>query len=346
MIRLIRNLFVFLLPKFQLTTYLMMENIVLRHQLTVLQRTAKKPQLKKQDKLFWIIIYRLWKSWKESLVIVKPETVIRWHKEGFRLFWKLKSRNVTPGRKRISSEIRKLVLTMANMNINWGAPKIHGELIRLGIKISERTISNIIRHRTKPPSQTWKTFLKNHMDCSAAIDFFTVQTATFKILYVLVVLAHDRRKVLHFNATYHPTAEWSRRQIVEAFPWDTAPKYLFRDRGSSFGSNAFRNQVKNLGITEVISAYRSPWQNPYVERFIGSIRRECLDHMIIFSRSHLKRRLSEYFEYYNNDRTHYSLEKDAPIERPVEPKPNKDSKVIAIPRLNGLHHRYEWKKAA
>ncbi len=342
----IRIVFWFLVPEYRKTSQLMLENIALRHQLSVLQRTTKRPRFRKRDKLFWIMVYRLFKEWKDSLVIVRPETVIKWHREGFRQFWKFKSKATKTGRNRISSEIRKLVLKMANMNIYWGAPRIHGELMRLGIVISERTVSSIIRHRTKPPSQTWKTFLKNHMDCSAAIDFFTVQTLTCKILYVLVVLSHDRRKVLHFNATYHPTAEWTRRQIVEAFPWDTTSKYLFRDRGSSFGSNVFRNQVKNLGIAEVISAYRSPWQNPYVERFIGSIRRECLDNMIIFSRSHLKRILSEYFEYYHLDRTHYSLEKDTPIERPVEHKPDDSSKIIAIPRFNGLHHRYEWKKAA
>ncbi len=297
MLKLLRHIPVLLLPNFQLTIYLMMENIVLRHQLSVLQRTAKQPQLRKRDKLFWIMAYRLFKGWKDTLVIV-----IRWHREGFRLFWKFNSKALKPGRNRISSEIRKLVLTMANMNIYWDAPRIHGELIRLGIEISEKTVSNTIRHRIKPPSQTWKTFLKNHMDCSAAIDFFTVQTLTCKILYVLVVLSHDRRKVIYFNVTYHPTAEWTRRQIIEAFPWDTAPRYLFQDRGSSFGATAFRKQVKDLGITKVISAYRSPWQNPYVERFIGSTRRECLDHMIIFSLSHLK--------------------------------------------LNGLHHRYKWKKAA
>ena len=234
---------------------------------------------------------------------------------------------------------------MANTNPLWGAPRIHGELIKLGIEISERTVTTIIRHRTKPPSQTWKTFLKNHMHQSTAIDFFTVPTLNFKVLFVLVILSHDRRRIIHFNATFNPTAKWTARQIVEAFPWDSAPKYLLRDRDSIFGLY-FQNQVKAMGITEVISAPKSPWQNPYVERVIGSIRRECLDHIIILGRSHLITILTDYFDYYNNDRTHYSLEKDTPGHRPVNQKPDRHSKVIAMPRVKGLHHRYEWKKAA
>jgi transposase InsO family protein len=196
---------------------------------------------------------------------------------------------------------------MAEANPLWGAPRIHGELLKLGIEISERTVSNLIsRREPRPPSQTWRTFLKNHMMNMVSIDFFTVPTATFRILFVLVILSHSRRKVVHFNATSNPTAMWTAQQIVEAFPWNTAPKYLLRDRDSVYGT-FLSNRVKNMGIKEVVTAPRSPWQNPFVERLIGSIRRDCLDHVIVLNSNHLKRILTSYFEYYHNDRTHYQL---------------------------------------
>jgi len=187
----------------------------------------------------------------------------------------------------------------------WGAPRIHGELLKLGIEISERTVTNLMPPRApKPPSQSWRAFLKNHIQNTCSMDFFVIPTATFKILFALVILSHDRRKVVHFNVTTNPSAKWTAQQLVEAFPWDTAPKYLLRDRDSTYGGY-FQRRVKNLGINEVITAPRSPWQNPYVERFIGSIRRDCLDHVIVLNESHLKRILASYFKYYNNDRTHY-----------------------------------------
>jgi putative transposase len=227
-----------------------------------------------------------------------------------------------------------------------GAPRIHGELLKLGIEISERTVSNLMPRRDrKPPSQTWRTFLKNHMDSIVSIDFFTVPTATFRVLFALVVLSHSRRRVVHFNVTTNPTAEWTAQQIVEAFPWDTAPKYLLRDRDSVCGSH-FRKRLKNMGIGEVMTAFRSPWQNPFVERLIGLIRRDCLDHVIVVNAKHLRRILSSYFVYYHHDRTHYGLGKDAPVERPVQSMPAKGGKVIEFPKVGGLHHRYEWRQAA
>jgi transposase InsO family protein len=206
---------------------------------------------------------------------------------------------------------------MANANPLWGVPRIHGELLKLGIEVSERTVSNLMPSRlTTPPSQAWQTFLKNHMKNMISIDFFTVPTATFRVFFVLVILSHNRRKAVHFNVTPNPTIKRTTQQVIEAFPWDTAPKYLLRDRDSIYGAY-FRRRVKNMGIKEVITAARSPWQNPFVERLIGSIRRDCLDHVIVLNESHLSRILTSYFQYYHYDRTHYGLAKDTPVECPV-----------------------------
>jgi transposase InsO family protein len=235
---------------------------------------------------------------------------------------------------------------MAEANLLWGAPRIHGELLKLGIEISERTVSNLMPRRTpKPPSQTWRSFLRNNMTSMVSMDFFTVPTATFRVLFVFVILSHSRRSVLHFNVTSNPSAEWTSHQVVEAFPWDAAPTYLLRDRDSIYGA-FFCQRVASMGIKEVITARQSPWQNPFVERLIGSIRRDCLDHVIVLNESHVKRLLFSYFDYYHHDRTHYGLGKDTPCERPVQPKPTKGGKLVELPRVGGLHHRYEWKKAA
>ena len=309
-----------------------------------MKRTNKRPKIRITDRLFWVLLSRIWVPWRESLVIVKPDTVVRWHQKGFKLFWKFKSKG--PGRRRIGCEIRNLVRKMAIANPTWGAPRIHGELLRLGFEVSERTVSNLMPRRlpNAKPSQTWRTFLKNHAN-KCSIDFFIVPTAVFNILFVLVVLSHSRRKVVHFNVTSNPTAEWTAQQVVEAFAWDTAPKYLIRDRDSIY-DEFFRNRVKNMGIKQVLSAPQSPWQNPFVERVFGSIRRECTDHVIVLNEDHLKNILSSYFEYYHNDRTHLSLEKDTPRGRPIQHRPVGKCKIIDLPRVGGLHHRYEWKEAA
>jgi transposase InsO family protein len=233
---------------------------------------------------------------------------------------------------------------MAVANPLWGAPRIHGELIKLCIEISERTVSGLMPKRNHRPPQTWKTFLKNHMHNTVSIDFLTVPTITFKILFVMIILSHDRRRVLHFNVTRHPSAIWAGRQIVEAFPWDTAPKYMIRDRDRIYG-NEFQDRVKNMDINEILTSPQSPWQNGYCERLIGSIRRDCLNHMIVLNEKHLRRILKDYFEYYHNDRTHLGLEKDTPDMREVQTKTS-DTKLVAMPRVGGLHHRYIWKKAA
>jgi putative transposase len=238
----------------------------------------------------------------------------------------------------MSTATRDLIRQMCLANPLWGAPRIHGELLRLGIEISQATVGRYMPWRPKAPSPTWRSFLHNHMHCLTAIDMFVVVTATFRLLYALIVLGHDRRKVIHFNVTENPTQDWLARQMTEAFPWDTAPSYLLRDRDASYGQS-FRNRVKAMGIKEVVTAPRSPWQNPYVERIIGSIRRECLNHVIIIDERHLRRMLSSYFQYYHESRTHLSLNKDCPEPRPIHPPTA--GKVIAFPEVGGLHHRYE-----
>jgi len=226
---------------------------------------------------------------------------------------------------------------MSQDNPTWGAPRIQSELALLGYSVAESTVAKYMVRRRKPPSQTWRTFLENHAECLCALDFFTVPTATFRVLYCLVVLCHDWRRVVHFNVTAHPTQRWTAQQIVEAFPYDEAPRYLIRDRDSVYGE-WFRRRVKRMGIEEVLIAPRSPWQNPYCERLIGSVRRECLDHLIILNERHLLRILGSYFDYYHDSRTHLSLARNAPNPREVEPP--SQGKVVAIAQVSGLHHRY------
>jgi len=314
-----------------------MENLALRQQLAILRRTMKRPRLTKTDRLFWVFLSRIWRDWAQVLIIVKPETVISWHRKGFKLFWRWKSRRRSKGRPQITRKIRDLIRRLSRENPLWGAPKIHGELLKLGIDVSPATVAKyMIRHR-KPPSQTWKTFLRNHIKDMASIDFFTVPTATFRVMYVFIVLSHERRCVVHFNITDSPSAAWTGQQIIEAFPWDTAPRFLLRDRDGKYGPEFIR-RVSSMGIEEVKAAPRSPWQNCYAERLIGSIRRDCLDHVIVINERHLDRILKEYFLYYHRSRTHLSLEKDCPETRAVEPP--EMGKVIALPQVGGLHHRY------
>ena len=274
-----------------------LENLALRHQLGVLQRSARKrPRLTAGDRLLWVWLSRIRSDWRSMLVMVQPDTVIAWHRKSFRLFWSWKVRRGQPGRPKIPREVRDLLHRMCRENPTWGAPRIHGELLKLGIDIGETSVSKYMVRGRKPPSQTWRTFLENHVQRLVSIDFFTVPTLRFQILYVFLVLAHDRRRILHFNVTAHPTAEWTVQQLREAFPFDQGPRYLLRDRDAIFGDE-FRGQVRDLGIREVLSTPRSPWQRPYVERVIGSIRRECLDHLIVFNETALRRTLNLYFAY-------------------------------------------------
>ena len=315
---------------------LALENLALRQQFAVAKRHMRRSELKDCDRIFWIVLARCWARWRDVLFVVKPDTVVRWHRLGFRYYWRKKSKPKS-GRPQIASELRDLIHKMSAANPLWGAPKIHGELLKLGIEVSEATVSRYMPRRKTRPSQTWKTFLDNHLRDLASIDFFTVPTATFRVLYVFLVLSHDRRRVVHFNVTANPTSEWTGRQILEAFPWDTAPKYLLRDRDGIYGE-AFLSAAKSVGVEELRSAPRSPWQNPFVERIIGSIRRECTDHVIVLNERHLQRILTAYFDYYHRARTHLSLAKDAPETRSVELPEN--GEIRAVPQVGGLHHRY------
>jgi putative transposase len=259
-------------------TALQAENLALRHQIEVLQRGSEHPRLSSADRIFWVLLSCLWSDWRSALTIVKPETVIGWHRKGFRLYWTWTSRRAARGRRLVPQELRDLIRKMSMANPLWGAPQIHGELLKLGLNVSQATAAKYMARQRKPRSQSWRTFLNNHVRDLVAVDFFTVPAVNFRVLFVFVVLAHDRRWLIHFNVTEHPTAEWTARQILQAFPWKTAPRYLIRDRDGVYGED-FRQQLQQMDIHAVLTAPRSPWQNAYAERFIGSIRRECLDHV-------------------------------------------------------------------
>jgi putative transposase len=321
---------------------LQLEILALRHQIGVLQRSVKRPKLTPADRLLWAWLCEAWSDWRSALVIVKPETVVGWHRKAFRLVWTWKVRHGQPGRPPVSQEIRQLIRKMSRDNPLWGAPRIHGELLKLGIQIGETSVGKYMVRLRKPPSQTWRAFLDNHLKSMVSVDFFAVPTLRFQTLYVFLVLAHERRRIVHFAVTAHPTAEWTAQQMREAFPWDTAPRYLLRDRDRIFGKD-FVHQVKTMGIEQVLSAPRSPWQRAYVERVIGTIRRECLDHMIVFNERCLLRHLQRFVHYYHESRTHLSLAKDAPAPRSVQPP--EMGQVVAIPEVGGLHHRYERRAA-
>jgi hypothetical protein len=253
---------------------LALENLVLRQQLAVGKVRRPRPRLTAMDRIFWVILSRLWKSWRSSLRVVRPETVVGWHRQGFRRYWAWKSRR-RRGRPGIAMELRELIRRMSRANPLWGAPRIHGELRKLGLTVSQATVSKYMLRRRKPPSQTWRAFLKNHAKDLIAVDFFTVPTATFRILFVLVVLSHARRRLVHFNVTEHPTAGCTARQLVEACGPEETPGHLIRDRDQVYGE-LFSRQARALNIREVVIAPRSPWQNAYAERVIGSIDRNAL----------------------------------------------------------------------
>ncbi len=316
---------------------LALEKLALRQQLAVLQSKIKRPKIRPMDRIFWVWLSKLWSNWRSALLVVQLETVVRWHKQGFKLYWRWKSRAKGLGHPKVEIEIRKLKRRMCRENPSWGAPRIHSELKLLGYDVSETTVGKYMIHGRKPPSQTWRTFLENHLPDTVGIDFFTMPTATFRILFTFVVLRHDQRRIVHFNVTEHPTAEWTAQQMIEAFPDDKAPRFLIRDRDGIYG-HEFQTRIKNTGIEEAVCSRRTPWQNPYAERVIGSIKCECLQHVIILNERHLKRILRSYIEYYHHSRTHLSLDRNAPVPRKVEQRGY--GKVVAIPMVGGLHHRY------
>jgi transposase InsO family protein len=270
----------------------------------------------------------------DAVAIIRPETLIRWHRRGFRAFWRWKSRS-RGGRPAIPREVRELIREMSRVNWLWGAPRIHGELLKLGIEVAESTVAKYMVKRPRRPRQRWTTFLRNHANGIAAADLFVVPTIGFKLLYCLFILDHGRRKLVHHAVTAHPTAEWIAQQIVEAFPWDGAPEYFLRDHDAVYGE-VVKRRLRGLGIRDRPIAPRSPWQNAYMERLIGSARREFIDHVIVLGEKHLRRIMSVYAKYYNEARTHLSLGKDAPIGRPVD----RFGRIIAEPIVGGLHHRY------
>jgi putative transposase len=318
---------------------LLLENLALRHQLLVLSRGSKRPRLMPPDRALRVWLSHTWNRWKGPLRIFQPDTVIRWQRAGFRLFWRWRSRPRRVGRTAIAPDTINLIRQMSRANPLWGAPRIHGELFKLGICLAQRTVANyMIARARRPLSQNWKAFLRNHLGSMVSVDFLTVPTLTFRVLYVFIVLWHPRRRLLHFNVVESPSAGWTAQQLREAFPFTSPPKYLLRDRDGIYGL-AFQRRADALGLEEVRIAPHSPWQSPYVERLIGSVRRECLDHVIVLNQAHLRRLLKSYFAYYHRSRTHLSLDKDAPEPRPVQGP--EEGNIVAVPQVGGLHHRYE-----
>jgi Integrase core domain len=311
------------------------EILVLRHQLNIQRRHLPKRQiLGAIDRLIFVGLYRLAPTVLGALALVKPETVIKWHRTGFGLYWTWKSRR-RGGRPTVPPEIRKLICEMSIANPLWGAPRIHGELLKLGIDIGQKSVAKYMARRRGPPSQGWKVFLYNHADGIAAMDLFVVPTISFRLLYGLLIMGHGRRQIVWFGVTAHPTAEWIANQITEACGWGQAPRYLIRDRDGAYGE-VFIRRLRSMGIRDRPTSPRSPWQNGYAERLIGSIRRECLDHVVVFSERHLRYVLLSYMQYYNEVRTHLSLNKDAPAPRSIQ----RAGHILCRPILGGLHHQY------
>jgi putative transposase len=322
---------------------LLMENLALRQQLMMLTQKYSRSRLAATDRLFWVLLRRLWSGWRRALLIVQPETVVRWHRAGFKLYWKWLSRkHAVVGRKPTSKELRELIFRMVAENRTWGAPRIHGELKMLGFEISERTVLRWMRKapRDPEPARRWAAFLSNHREAIAAMDFFTVPTISFGVLYCFFVISHNRRRILHCNVTRHPTSAWVSQQLREAFPYDSAPKFLILDREQTFHGEVLET-AESLGVTPVRIAVRSPWQNGIAERFVASCRRDLLDHVVVLNKHHLKRLINEYISYYHDDRTHLGLGKETPTDRKALNARTRGT-VISIARLGGLHHRYDF----
>ncbi len=311
------------------------EITALRQQVIMLRRQAPKQlTLRRNDRLLLAFLYRFFPEVRNAIHIVQPETLVRWHRMGFQASWRWKSRP-RGGRPKVAKEIRDLIREMSIANPLWGAPRIQDELKMLGINIAQSTVAEYMIRRRGPPSQSWKSFIRNHTDGIAACDFLVVPTIGFKLLFAFIVMAHGRRNLLHIGVTAHPTAAWTAQQLTETFPWEETPDTLIRDNDAIYGAK-FRNRLKSMGIRDGPIALRSTWQNGYVERLIGSIRRECLDHIIIRDENHLRRVLKAYAKYYNSARTHLGLKKNCPTPR----KRQHLGRVVSKPHLGGLHHEY------
>jgi putative transposase len=343
------------LRAFQTRSTLLLENLVLRQQLGVLKRRHPRPQLSATEKLFWVLLRRFWSRWKQALVVVSPETVVRWHRAGFALYWRAISRARRAfGRKCISKEIRDLIFRMVAENPTWGAPRIHGELLMLGFDVSERTISRWMRYapRNPDPAKRWLAFLRNHREAIAAMDFFTVPTVTFSLLYGFFVIGHDRRRILHFNVTHHPTSTWIVQQLREAFPFESAPRFLIFDRDSKYGLEV-PMAVRSMKMTPVRTSFESPWQNGVAERWVESCRTDLLDHIIAVNERHLKRLVGDYIRYYNRGRPHASLGPGIPDpeswDQPIKTGGHRiptGHRIVSASILGGLHHEYRLERRA
>jgi transposase InsO family protein len=335
MIALVYFVLAVLASQFKSRSRLTAENAALRHQLIVLRRQVRgRAQLTNSDRWFFIQLYRWFASILQVLTIIRPETLMRWNRVGFRCYWRWKSRP-RRGRPQIETDLRGLIRRMSIENPLWGAPRIHGELLKLGFEVAQSSVAKYMVKRRGPPSQGWRTFLRNHAPDIAAMDLFVVPTIGFDLLYAFVIMRLDRRDLVWINVTANPTAEWVARQITEAFPWDGAPRYMIRDRDRIYGTVVTR-RLRAMGIRDKPTAPASPWQNGFAERLIGSIRRECLDHVMVLGEAHLRRILKSYARYYNEMRTHLSIDKDAPVPRRVE----RAGHILCRPILGGLHHRY------
>ena len=311
------------------------ENVMLRHQLMILRRRLRgRVRLTNSDRWFLVQLYRWFPSALQALTVICPETVVRWHRSGFRSYWRWKS-GARGGRPQIDSDLRALIQKISLENPLWGAPRIHGELLKLGFEVAQSSVAKYMAKRSRPPSQGWRTFMRNHAPDIAVTDLFVVPTISFGLLYALVIVRLDRRQLVWVNVTANPTADWIARQITEAFPWEEPPEYLIRDRDRIFGM-IVRRRLRAMGIRDKPIAPASPWQNGFAERLIGSIRRECTDHLIVLGEAHLRRVLRAYARYYNDIRTHWSLAKDAPVSRPV----HRTGAISSHAILGGLHHHY------
>jgi transposase InsO family protein len=335
MIAILHTFWICAIDLFKSRGMLEVENLFLRHQLNIaLRRAPSRIRLSGSDRALIVLMTKLWPSLFDLAQVVQPATILRWHRMGFRAFWRWKSGN-RAGRPKVDLELRNLIRRMSKENPLWGAPRIHGELLMLGFEVAQSTVSKYMMRGRNPPSQSWKTFLRNHADAIAAIDMCVVPTVTFELLFAFLVLGHGRRQLLWFEVTRHPTAEWLARQLTEAFPWASAPTYLVRDNDRAYG-NVFRRRVMAMGIRDRPISPASPWQNGHMERLIGTLRRECLDQMLILGEAHLRRILTLCARYYNESRTHLSLRKDAPRGRAIQRYGN----IAATPVLSGLHHQY------
>ncbi len=311
------------------------ENALFRHQLNIaLRRAPARLRLTGTDRVILVWMVRLWPNLLQVVQVVKPDTVLRWHRAGFKAFWRWKSRK-RAGRPKIDRGLRDLIRRMSRENPLWGASRIHGELLMLGFAIAQSTVSRYMVRGRKPPSQSWKTFLRNNADAIAAIDMCVVPTVTFDRLFAFLVVGHGRRQLLWFDVTRNPTAEWLARKITEVFPWASAPGYLVRDNDRAYGQ-VFTSRVRAMGTRDRPISPGSPRQNGVAERFIGTLRRECLDQVVIFGEVHLRRVLAAYADYYNRTRTHRTLQKDAPFGRAAQ----QVGSIVPVPVIGGLHHQY------